>query len=95
MTQTSTKNEAYSAAKEILKDKGLNPEILGREGLSIDEYIIGLVIDSLKKLSLVKTTLHDENLLKLEGYELDGIREAADEIFNLLDASVGLHTATH
>lgn len=89
------KPEDFLTVKKILDERGLNPNILGIPDLSIDEHIITLVIESLKKLSLVKATLHDEDLLKLDGYKLDGTTQIVDEVFNLLDAAVDLHTSTH
>jgi len=52
------------------------------------------VLKSLDKLSLVRATLHDENLSKLEGYKLDGTIATVDEVFNLLDTAFNLYAET-
>jgi hypothetical protein len=96
MTKALTENEAYSIAKKVIEERKLSPGIIGQvEDLPVSEYIISFVIESLKKLSLVKAMLHDEDLLKLDGYKLDGTTQIVDEVFNLLDAAVDLHTSTH
>ena len=92
-----TIQQELEACKEVIKEKGLPQEvseILERD-LPINEKVMYLVIESLKKLSLLKTILHDEDLLKLEGYELDGTKVIVDEVHKLLNASVSLHTKTH
>lgn len=90
-------NQELEACKEVIQEKGLPQEvseILERD-LPINEKVIYLVIESLKKLSLLKTILHDEDLLELKDYELDGTKVIVDEVYKSLDAAVNLHTKTH
>ncbi|RJO59893.1 hypothetical protein C4544_07360 [candidate division WS5 bacterium] len=91
-------NRDLLAAEKVARLKNLNKEnvrLFGRSDLPVDEKIISLVIDALTKLSLVQTILHSEDLLELNGYKLNGTVEVIDEVFNLLDAAVELHTRTH
>lgn len=89
-------SEVYKIAKEIAKEKGLNPDIIGKsEDLSASEYMATFIFESLNKLSLVRATLHDEDLMELKGYKLDGTIKVIDEVFDMLDASGSLYSHTH
>jgi len=88
---------AYLTAKEILTSRKIDPEILRRDDLPVEEYVIDLVIEALNKLSLVRTTLHyvDDEGEHLMGNRLTGCVVVVDEVQNLLKAAENLHTDTH
>jgi hypothetical protein len=91
-------SQELEACKEIIKEKRLPQEvskILEREDLPISEKTIGLVIEALKKLSLVKAMLQNEDLLKSGDYELDATKLTVNEAYNLLDSAASLHFKTH
>jgi len=68
-------------------------EIL-RDDISKDDKIVDFIFDSMNKLSLVKSVLEDENLEKLDGCELSGVRDTVHEVFDLLDIASSLHCRT-
>ena len=83
--------------REITSKKHLRKdlvEFLNRENTSVENKIVDLVMESLKQLSILKLALHNEELLKLEGYELDGVIRVIDEVDNLLNVAADIHMAT-
>ncbi len=88
-----------SAAKETLKEVELNDlkvkEWFLREDMEVSEKIIGLVIDSLSKLSLVKAALNNNDPNELSGYKLEGVIMAVNEVVSLLEVAVNFHSRTH
>lgn len=70
-------------------------EAFNDEKIEVDKRIIGNVFASLNKLSLVRATLNNDDLFELKEYELSGTMFAINEVFDLLDAAVDLHTRTH
>jgi len=92
------KKQELLAAKEVAKEMGFNQTVrkwFEREDTPVSEKIIGLVYDSLSRLSIAKATLNDENLLELKDYKLSGIKNIIEDIFNLLDGAAELHARTH
>lgn len=87
--------DAYKIAKEITEYLRLDPEILASENSDVSEHMVQFVIEALKKLSLLKATLHDEDCLELNGYKLDGAVLVVDEVFTLLHAAERLYAETH
>ncbi len=86
-------------AKETLKEVELNDlkvkEWFLREDIEVSEKIIGLVIDSLNKLSLVKAALNNDDPNELSGYKLDGVIMSVNEVVCLLEVAVNFHSRTH
>ncbi len=91
--------DTLSAAKETLKEVELNDlkvkEWFLREDMEVSEKIIGLVIDSLSKLSLVKAALNNDEPDEMSGYKLEGVIMAVNEAVSLLEVAVNFHSRTH
>ncbi len=89
----------FSAAKETLKEVELNDlkvkEWFLREDMEVSEKIIGLVIDSLSKLSLVKAALNNNDPNELSGYKLEGVIMSVNDAVSLLEVAVNFHSRTH
>lgn len=80
------------------KENGLREchvEDLNKEGISIEHKIVVLVMNSLNQLSLIKAILNNDDMFKLEGYELAGVTNAVNDIDNMLAAAADLYLSTN
>ena len=102
-TETITKeitkeNKDLLAAREIAKKRELREELaeyLNREGVPIDSKMDCLIVESLNQLSLIRLILHNDDLFRLEGYELSGVNGAINEVDKMLKAASDLYGMTH
>jgi hypothetical protein len=92
-------SEDFKEAKKILKEKGLNPDLVTADWLPVEDHINTFVVEALRKLAPIKSMLHDEeeDLLKekLNEWELGGVIQVVDEVYKLLDVAADLHFRTH
>ena len=102
-TETVTKeitkeNRDLLAAREIAKKRELSEtlaEYLNREGVPIDSKMDSLIVESLNQLSFIKLILHNNDLFRLEGYELSGVNSVINEVDKMLKAASDLYGMTH
>ena len=91
-------NRELLAAREIAKRRELREDLaeyLNREGVPIDSKMDSLIVESLNQLSLIRLILQNDELFRLEGYELSGVNGVINEVDKMLKAASDLYLMTH
>ena len=98
MEEITKKDKDLLAAREIAKKRELREDLakyLNREGVPIDSKMDRLIVESLNQLSLVRLILHNDDLFRLEGYELSGVNGVINEVDKMHKAASDLYGMTH
>lgn len=77
-TKVKNDNDLFSRGGRSLED------VLRDKKTSTEDRIIACICECLNRLSLVRAVLNNEDLFKLEGYELSGVQESVNETYKLL-----------